>query len=151
VPAEILIAHATILAFTTETGKAVPNPAGSAGAAGEKTPELLVVITNTFALQLAFWSLLVLSLVLYIGGRLTVQQPVENAPIPRWGRLDYVRMLIPPLSFVAWTMIQKGTAFDAVAPPSVLAWQVRGVIAIIGAMVLGALATVLAYKVPGKP
>jgi hypothetical protein len=61
-----------------------------------------------------------------------------------WNRYDFLRIFIPPLAFVGWTMIQKATAFDAVYPG--LAAAPRTAIALFGAILLGMLSTVLAYK-----
>ena len=53
--------------------------------------------------------------------------------IPRWfggrlDKLDIARVLIPPLAFVGWTMLQRTTAFDA-AFPSMMSTQ-RTVVAL---------------------
>ena len=117
VPAEVLAAHATILTFTTETKDAV------------------VTITNKPALTMAFYGLIAVSIILYMYGRL-----IKSA----WNKWDCLRVLIPPLSFVGWTMLQKATAFDAIAPG--LNPGTRNVIAILGGIVLGVVAAGLAYK-----
>ncbi|KQV50566.1 hypothetical protein ASC95_14480 [Pelomonas sp. Root1217] len=91
VPAEILSAHALIIGFATKVE-------------GGQTS-----ITDAGALKLAFFALIVLSMALYVLAR------NANSQAP-WVRLDYVRMCIPQLSFVVWTLLQRVTAFDAVAP-----------------------------------
>lgn len=63
-----------------------------------------------------------------------------------WQGVDYVRMLIPPAAFTAWTMLQRNTLFDAV-----FYWvpiSQRMATAIMSAVVLALLAWVLAYKRP---
>ena len=117
VPAEVLSVHAVMLTFTTDTdGQGVTK------------------ITQPGALQFVFWALVVLSMVIYVSGKWKQWDQ-------RWG---YIRVLIPPLAFVGWTMLQKSTAFDAVAPGMNSA--LRDAIAIIGAVVLGIIAAQLAYK-----
>ena len=127
VPTEILAAHATFLAFTTTT---VQDSKGQA----------TVTITEPAALEFAFWLLAVLSIVLYVGA---------TAVKSNWDRFDFFRMFIPPLSFVAWTMVQKATAFDAAFPGVNNA--LRTICAVCGAMMLGALSTFLAYKADEVP
>jgi uncharacterized membrane protein len=118
VPAEVLAAHATILTFTTST-----------------TAES-ITITKGPALVVAFYGLIALSIILYAGARLMAS---------KWDKWDWLRMLIPALSFVGWTMLQKATAFDAVSQ-GVLDEATRNVIAILGGIVLGLVAAALAYK-----
>lgn len=120
VPAEVLALHALIIGRTTET----TTPAG-----GQPT----ITITEPTTLRGVFWALLVLTIVVYALGRRK-----------NWDRWDAVRMFIPAAAFVGWTMLQKGTAFDAVAPN--VGQVPREVIALIGAAALGALANALAYK-----
>jgi hypothetical protein len=122
VPAEVLTAHGVILSFTTET---------TAGA---------VHITAPDVLRAVFWVLIGLSCLLYVVTRWTAH---------KWERLDYLRMLIPPVAFVAWTMLQKATAFDAVDPK--MSDPARSATAIIVAIVLGVSASLLAYKADQKP
>jgi cellobiose-specific phosphotransferase system component IIC len=125
VPAEVLAAHAAVLSFTTETTES-PN--------GEKTTS----ITDAATLRWVFVALLALSIAFYIGGHLRKS----------WDKWDWLRMLIPPAAFVGWTMAQKATAFDAVAP----GWtsNTRYAAAIIGAIVLGGLAALLSGKADEK-
>jgi hypothetical protein len=118
VPTEVLVAHATILTFTTKTDNGT------------------VTITAGHALGIAFYGLIALSIVLYVGGRLMAAT---------WDAWDYARMLIPPLAFVGWTMLQKATAFDAIAGNG-LDEATRNVIAVIGGIILGLGAAALAYK-----
>jgi len=131
VPAEVLTAHGAILTFTTKT-------AGTS-----------VDITEPNTLFYVFWALIALSMVLYIAGRLA------TAKLDPW---DSARVLIPPLSFVGWTMLQKATAFDGVlihlqhlSPPwAPLSDATRSAVPIIGAILLGVVASALAYKADQK-
>ena len=122
VPAEVLAAHATILTFTTKT-------------TGET-----VTITERPALVIAFWGLIAVSVILYAGARLMAS---------KWDQRDWLRMLIPALAFVGWTMLQKATAFDAVAS-GLFGEATRNVIAILGGIILGLVAAALAYKADQK-
>jgi hypothetical protein len=126
VPAEVLTAHAAILTFTTDT---VTDAEGKA----------TVTITQPGTLSGVFYALIAVSMILYAAGRLTAI---------KWDRWDCLRMLIPPLAFVGWTMLQKATAFDAIAPHFNQAS--RSATAIIGAIVLGLIAAGLAYKADRK-
>lgn len=127
VPAEVLTAHAAILTFTTNTE--------AAKAASNAT----ITITQPGTLVGVFWALIVVSMVLYAAPRL-----MES----KWDSWDWLRVLIPPLAFVGWTMLQKATAFDAVAPG--FGQAARSATAIIGAILLGLLAAALAYKADQK-
>jgi hypothetical protein len=123
VPAEILAAHATILTFTT------------------KTADETVTITERPALVIAFYGLIGISILLYVGARRMAS---------KWDKWDWLRMLIPGLAFVGWTMLQKATAFDAVAD-DLFSEATRNVIAILGGIILGLAAAALAYKADEKP
>ena len=124
VPAEVLTLHAVILSFTTKT---------MLDAAGNSITE----ITEPETLAWAFFGLILLSIVLYLVSR--------SSKRDKW---DWLRAVIPPLAFVAWTMLQRATAFDAVWPQ--LGEAARTVIALFGAVILGAIATVLAGKADQK-
>src|SRR5258707_6671475 len=95
VPAEVLAAHAVFLGFTTATTSSSNPP--------------ITTITQVGALQSAFWGLIALSIIIYVGGRLALGSSGRTA-------LDWARLPIPALAFVAWTMLQKTTAFAAVWP-----------------------------------
>lgn len=125
VPAEVLTLHAVILSFTTETMK------GDGG-------KVITKITDPKTLAWAFIGLLLMSIVLYVVPRVTKKDP-----------LDWFRAAIPPLAFVAWTMLQKATAFDVVYPG--LEEAPRTVIALFMAAVLGVIATKLSNKADQKP
>jgi len=64
---------------------------------------------------------------------------------------DWLRLLIPPLAFVACTMLQKATAFDALVDQKFLDEATRNVIAIVGGIVLCIGAALFAYKADEKP
>jgi hypothetical protein len=122
VPAEVLALHAVILSVTTST---------TDGKTEIAAPETL------------FWAfviLVLLSIGLYVGYRLLAR---------KWDKFDLIRMLIPPLAFVGWTMLQRPTAFDAVFPD--LASAPRTVIALFLAVILGFIAAALAYQADQKP
>jgi hypothetical protein len=124
VPSEVLTLHAVILSFTTKT---IQDSAGNS----------ITEITEPGVLVWAFFGLLFLSIMLYLVSRSSKKN-----------RLDWLRAIIPPLAFVVWTMLQKATAFDAVWPQ--LGEAARTVIALFGAVILGAIATVLARKADKK-
>lgn len=125
VPAEVLALHSTILSLTTKTEL-------------DREGNLITTITEPGTLRWAFWGLIFASIVLSILPRL----PIKDL-------LDYFRILIPPAAFVAWAMLQKVTAFDAVFSPKLKGVD-RTVIALFGAVLLGALAKVLADKADKK-
>jgi len=120
VPAEVLALHSTILSLTTKTAQ-------------DQAGQSITTITDPGTLRCAFWGLIAVSFVLYIVRRLPIKDP--------W---DFPRALIPPTAFVAWAMLQKATAFDAVFPR--LGGVHRTVIALFGAVLLAPLAKVLADK-----
>ena len=120
VPAEVLTLHAVILSFTTSTK-------------GSTT-----TITAPGTLAGAFYGLVGLSILLYVAPR-----------FGRLDRLDFFRAAIPPIAFVAWTMLQRATAFDAVAPG--LDPAPRSVIALFVAVLLGLAAAALAHVADQKP
>jgi hypothetical protein len=116
VPAEVLAVHAlavSLMFTTTRSGDSVTT-----------------TMTNAALLRGTFVALVALSLFLYVGARVL--------PRNRWQRSDFIRMLIPPLAFVGWTMLQRSTAFDAVWPG--LDPILRTMIAVIGAVALASLA-----------
>jgi hypothetical protein len=121
VPAEVLTLHALILSVTTKTT--------------DGTTQILFPVP----LSRAFYGLVVLSIVLYVVPRLV------NA---KWDRLDYVRVIIPPLAFLGWTMLQRATAFDAIFPH--LGGASRTVLALFLGVLLGIVAGALAYKADQK-
>jgi hypothetical protein len=125
VPAEVLAANAALLPLMTET---TTDEAGNS----------VTAITEPETLKVVFVLSIVFSLGLYVIGLL--QRLDRSAVKPR----DWLGMVIPPLAFVGWTMLQKSTAFDAVAPE--MDEPLRFTIAVFGAVALGALAAVLSFK-----
>jgi hypothetical protein len=120
VPAEVLTLHAIILSVTTKVDNAT------------------TTITDAVTLQWAFAGLIVISIVLYVVPRFR-----------KWDKFDYLRASIPPLAFVGWTMLQRSTAFDAVAPS--LKDAPRTVLGLFLGVVLGLVAAALANKADQKP
>lgn len=59
-----------------------------------------------------------------------------------------MRALIPAGAYVAWTMLQKSTAFDAIAPD--MSEARRLIIAVFGAIALGVCAKALSDKSDNK-
>jgi hypothetical protein len=137
VPAEVLAMHAVLLnATTTKIGKgttlrATPTAETSAAGAdtlaklggGDVTQAAVARSTGNDSipaaggaiidpskmdqLEIAFWVLIVLSLLFFVIPRMLGG---------KWDRYDLARMLIAPLAFVGWTMLQPATAFDAAFP-----------------------------------
>ena len=123
VPAEVLTLHALIISYTMQTR-------------GNAT---MIIAGDEPILRFSFWGLIVLSMILYAGPRLFAR---------KWDGWDYLRVLIPPLAFMGWTMLQKMTVFDAVYPG--LGETVRTIIALFLGVVLGLAAVALAYEVDRK-
>jgi hypothetical protein len=125
VPAEVIAAHAFILTLATKTVK---------DAKGHSA----VTITQKGALTGTFWALLVLSVLLFFAGRW-----LKGGGKPFDWRWDILRLLIPPAAFVAWTMIQKNTAFDAIS-----SWHgdQRAIVAVLIAVFLSFLAGALSVQ-----
>lgn len=124
VPAEVLALHGLVLSVTTATTER------------DGLPE--VTITEPGTLRLAFVGLIVLSVALYLVPRFKTRE-----------KLDAGRALIPPIAFVAWTMLQRATAFDAVWPT--LGNAPRTVFALFAAAILGLVAARLAKQADGSP
>jgi hypothetical protein len=145
VPAEILAANAVLLPLAVETAT---NTDGAA----------VTTVEDPGSLQLIFWLSLVASVLLYvIGDRLRARkaaapnEPQEGdkpAGAVPWGGWNYVRALIPAGAYVVWTMLQKSTAFDAVAPD--MEEAPRMIIAVFAALLLGATAKVLSDKADSR-
>jgi hypothetical protein len=134
VPAEILTLHAVILTFTTETATQTAEATGKAVA--------VTTITEPTTLFWAFWGLVATSVLLYAVPHLLALKKSQQ----KWELADWFRMLIPPLAFVVWTMLQRSTAFDAVLPG--LTEAPRTLIALFAAVFLILGATGLSYKKP---
>lgn len=131
VPSEVLTLHALML----EQGTTVE---------GTKT-----TISDPQTLLVAFVGLLIVSMGLYAVPRLLAK---------KWDALDGFRILIPPLAFVGWTMLQRSTAFDGVLAvlknDAILKYDLssglRTVAGLFLAVILGAAATMFAYSADAK-
>jgi hypothetical protein len=95
------------------------------------------VITEASTLKWAFYGLIALAVFLYV-----------TVHFKNLDGYDVIRAAIPAAAFVAWTMAQPVTAFDAVAPD--MSTATRGVIPAFAAVVLGVLATGLTTKADQK-
>ena len=121
VPSEVLALHALILTATTEVN------------------DKITTITDGQTLQWSFYALIKMSIGLYVLARRMAH---------KWDSWDWARMLIPALSFVGWTMLQRATAFDATG--LVLTGAERTVIALFFAVILSIAATGLSYQIDQK-
>jgi hypothetical protein len=117
VPAEVLALHAYLLGLVTTDG-------GRAEATKISDPD---------ALKYFFWGLVGASVILYVAKH-----------VGSWDRWDWLRMIIPPLAFIGWTMAQPTSAFDAVGDE----WTgaARYGVAAFAAIMLAAVAAALASK-----
>jgi hypothetical protein len=123
VPVEVLALHAVAIEATTEQSK------------DGKT----LIITEPATLRWTFAGLIILSLFLYVS--------VHFKNLDWW---DVLRALVPATAFVAWSMAQHTTAFDAVVGTD-LSPGARTVIAAFAAIVLTVLAKALTTKADEKP
>jgi hypothetical protein len=131
VPAEVLAFHAFMVEESTDTKKV-----------GGKA---ITTITDAGALKATFFVCIGLSIALFLFGRLGSSDPNKG-----WKPSDYLRLAIPPLAFVLWTIVQKSTAWDAVAPDK-LSEAYRALIGGAGAVVLGGAAALLGIKAHSSP
>lgn len=122
VPAEVLAIHAIAQNLTTSTEVAE---------SGAKQ----IIIDDAATLGVTFWVLIGVSIVLYVLGRGKIARDYY----------DWLRAAVPPTAFIIWTMLQKGTAFDAVAPEYLLDAP-RAVAGVIAAVLLGAFTAWLAQQ-----
>ncbi len=128
VPTEVLTLHAVMLTSATSVADTVTT----------------IVKGAVFPFAWAFIGLIVLASVLYAVPRMRSK---------KWDNMDWIRCAIPALAFVAWTMLQRSTAFEA----AVKYWNLgidqysRTFIAAILAVVLGLIASSLAYQADQKP
>lgn len=130
VPAEVLALHAVIMA--TGATKTTKDP---------MTGEPVTTIVEPTTLKWTFVALIVITPILYVIGLV-----VQKKRLQPW---DAARAALPALALVAWTMLQKATVFDAVAPD--LRVFPRTVIALFGAVVIGAVAGLLGMKLDKEP
>ena len=135
VPSEVLTLHALLISFTTKT-----TLEASAKNDGQMISVTKILEDAHTTLEISFWVLLLMSVVLfaaprYFGGK--------------WDSYDWVRVLIAPLAFAGWTMIQRTTAFDAAFP--FIAEIPRTAVALFLGATLGAISAGLAMKADAKP
>lgn len=144
VPAEILAANALLVSLMVDTT--------------EESGKSVTKITEPGSMKLMFIFSIVLSVVLYVLGdrtraRIAAKKREQEAggkevEIISWSGWNYLRALIPAGAYVAWTMLQKSTAFDAIAPS--MNEAKRAVIAVFGAIILAAIAKGLSDKADGS-
>ena len=123
VPAEVIAVHSVVIGYAVEVDD---------GASKIAAPEQLAFF---------FWLLIVLAPVFFLAG-------LQRVP-KGW---DWVRLLIPAIAFVGWTLLQPLTAFDGVAPrfnPD-WRWAIGLAIALVLGLAAGALGMV-ADREPAKP
>jgi hypothetical protein len=138
VPAEVLAIHATILSIV-----ATSNSQGQ------------TQITDPTTARWAFWLLLALSAVLFVLGRGAAPATPGNQDAgwrsaqPQWEWQDAIRLLIPPIAFVGWTMLEPVSAWNAVAPH--VSAGMRVLLATVGAVALAAVTKALTTHADKKP
>ena len=142
VPAEVLAFHAVALQSTTESvearsQEAIPGESDTSITAAQADP--ITVITHPTELMWVFIGLLIAAPLLY--------WLAHRKKHTTWHRADWLRIAIPPLAFVAWTMLQKSTGFDALKID--MSDTARTLIALALAAILGVLATQLAFRADG--
>lgn len=140
VPAEILAANAALLPVMTSTGK-------------DKAGNSITTITEPGTLQLVFWLSIGACLLLYVAAQLTRARKERAAEgkgkeTAKWGAANWVRMFIPAGAYVGWTMLQKSTAFDAIAPG--MSQSLRLTLAVFAALLLGVFAKALSDQADGQ-
>ena len=113
VPAEVLAIHALVIGYATSVS------------GGTTT------ITAPDQLRAWFFILAGAPIVLYLFG-------LKKAVPTGW---DWVRMFIPSLAFIGWSMLQRSTVFDGLAPNFDPNW--RWTIGLALALFLGAFAAAL--------
>jgi hypothetical protein len=124
IPAEVLALHALLMT----------------GVANQKTTQTTITVTLTqkHQMKVAFLILILLSVLMYFFSHYSTN----------WDRLDFLRMLIPPASFVAWCLIQRTSVWDAIKPGMDFGW--RQFIGAVAAVALGGLSLALAGKANEK-
>lgn len=105
------------------------------------TGQPVTTIVEPTTLKWTFLALIALTLLIYVMGIIAQKRKFEP--------LDAARAALPALALVAWTMLQKATVFDAVAPD--LRVFPRTVIVLFAAVIIGGLAGLLGMKVVKAP
>jgi hypothetical protein len=136
VPAEVLVANAALIPVMTSSSS-------------DKDGNPITTITDLSTLKVVFWLSVVASVVLYGAAhwsRASSEEAEANGDVEvsKWGLANLLRALIPAGAYVGWTMLQKSTAFDAVAPD--MSEALRLTIAVFAALGLAALAKVLSDR-----
>jgi hypothetical protein len=171
IPAEVLTLHAFTLSMTTRIvnpeSKTADHIANALSAPGASAPTdaaavaeavknaTVTVISAPDTLRVAFWALVVFSLLLYLVPRGYAARKASPDSLSGWhwyramSAADWIRAAIPPLSFVAWTMLQRTTAFDAAFPG--MSQPDRSVSGMFLAVVLIAVAAWVAFKPEPDP
>src|SRR5690606_8903365 len=107
-PAEVLALHAMCLTATVAKTSTEPGAESTSGQIAEPA----AVITHPTTLKWAFWGLVALCAIEFLGTRIyTTRKARKN--LLHW---ELLYVLVPVVSFVAWTMVQPATAFDAAFP-----------------------------------
>lgn len=134
VPSEVLVAHAAIVAATSTTTKQPKD--GS-------TIESVATTINAADMWLlgnSLWWLMIVAVVLFV---------LARRAGGTWEKYDWLRMLIAPLAFFGWTMLQRASAFDAAFPG--VSMSERNVYAILLALIFSAVTAALAIKADKAP
>ncbi|MEL6446066.1 MAG: hypothetical protein AAF089_14740 [Bacteroidota bacterium] len=153
-PSEVIVLHSAFMAYATrqETEQGDSGVQGQDiaitvvnGSADSAASSILIVEPQPLAFAFVF--LLVASLLLYVVGRVQTGQW-------QWSK-DLFRMLIPPIAFTAWCLLEPLTAIDGLL--NVLEWTEdvteawRSVVGLSTAVIVSMAATALAYQTPGTP
>lgn len=141
VPAEILAANAALLPVMSTTSQ------------DPKSGAAVTTITEPGTLKLVFWLSVASCVLLYVASQLARAKKERAAAdkgkaAARWGYANWVRMLIPAGAYVGWTMLQKSTAFDAIAPS--MSQSLRLTLAVFAAIALGVVAKALSDQADGQ-
>jgi hypothetical protein len=129
VPAEVLAIHAVMLSLSVQSS--------------DTGGRLTASVTNAGDLRWTFFVLLGASVALYVIGHLWSRG--RGHLRWEWGA-DTVRALVPAAAFTLWTMLQRPSAFDAVLPAALGASNLRILIGLVGAVLLGLVAALLANR-----
>jgi hypothetical protein len=126
IPAEVVAAHAFIISQTVET-----KDADVEATTAKVNLQEVTDIENTTALQVAFVGLVIACPIIYAAAKAGSKAP--------WNRWDILRISIPTLAFVAWTMLTEPSVFDGF-DQSKIGDKTQIVIGVLAALILGALA-----------
>ena len=126
IPAEVIAAHALIVTEATQVKKVDIDPDPK-----KENLQQVTDVTDPTALKIAFFGLIFASLILYVATK-----AVSGAS---WRRFDYLRMSLPPIAFVAWTLLTEPSAFDGFNQGD-LSDTTQLTVGVIVAVVLGAVA-----------